>query len=628
MADQLIINGVEVDMGDSGVYLEYKSNIVSSDLGKINSNFSYTIKLPKTAKNLSVFKIVEPSSNAKTYFTLMQSMLLRDGVPLITDAMVQLTGIDQYINIVLIFGVGTQLKALIKDDKKLNELKSNDFVMWERKGGVMANYGFVLEDLNAWYHPVVSVTDILNYIAEDYNVGFVYPTDAFERFAVPCLKRKGFNFTPNKTLTITYTFPKRITAEEEQLGVLLFTADNINAESDGFFFDKVYGHRGSDYYDYSLLRPALVDTRILLSGHIEVTYQSNLIADTEVYLSLVYCGRKGGGEIKEDEQGLFRPIEFRRQGNMTTAVFEFGEHRTDWVKPIRYKDSNDNLLTYEGNYFAFCLPPKIFSSANDGMPASGVVYIQQVETKANTVDYGKELYKGTTLSNSEGKYPFAPNLPSMTVLQFIKSICELEGLYIKVQDNTIEFDYKDSALNTTQKIKGAKIEQSMQFTADDIAKSNIFKYKEGKLLSSSIVSEKAFGDTSKVYLESALTEPAISASGWVSFPLYDYDVKDGQYEQKFTESDNAYVLKRTTLAGSDYLTIEGLRWSDILANRYNLISRVIKNATNIKKTFYVSPYDFKHIQISNILHDDGVLYMIESISTKRGNIAEFKLVKI
>ena len=43
MRDELYIDGTKVDMGESGVSLEYRSNILT-DISKIVSNFSYTIK--------------------------------------------------------------------------------------------------------------------------------------------------------------------------------------------------------------------------------------------------------------------------------------------------------------------------------------------------------------------------------------------------------------------------------------------------------------------------------------------------------------------------------------------------------------------------------------------------------
>ena len=49
--DELYINGDKVDVGDTDISLNYKSNLLT-DISKIVSNNSYTIKLPKTAKNL------------------------------------------------------------------------------------------------------------------------------------------------------------------------------------------------------------------------------------------------------------------------------------------------------------------------------------------------------------------------------------------------------------------------------------------------------------------------------------------------------------------------------------------------------------------------------------------------
>ena len=51
MRNELFIDGVKVDLGeDTRIVLNYKSNLFS-DLSKIVSNNSKTIKLPKTIHN-------------------------------------------------------------------------------------------------------------------------------------------------------------------------------------------------------------------------------------------------------------------------------------------------------------------------------------------------------------------------------------------------------------------------------------------------------------------------------------------------------------------------------------------------------------------------------------------------
>ena len=78
MRDELYIEG-ESGYGESGVSLEYRSNILT-DISKIVSNFSYTIKLPKTKNNLWLIECAHiPSAVSSFPYLPHVGTLLRDG---------------------------------------------------------------------------------------------------------------------------------------------------------------------------------------------------------------------------------------------------------------------------------------------------------------------------------------------------------------------------------------------------------------------------------------------------------------------------------------------------------------------------------------------------------------------
>ena len=84
--DELYINGVKADLGKTDISLNYKSNLLT-DISKIVSNNSYTIKLPKTAKNLALIECSHIPSSASRYpYLKHKGMLLRNGIEIIKDA--------------------------------------------------------------------------------------------------------------------------------------------------------------------------------------------------------------------------------------------------------------------------------------------------------------------------------------------------------------------------------------------------------------------------------------------------------------------------------------------------------------------------------------------------------------
>ena len=86
MRDELYINNQRVDMSESGINLTFRSNLLS-DISKIVSNYSYTIKLPKTANNLRITSgAVFPSSESSFPYLVHAGRVLRDGIVIIDNA--------------------------------------------------------------------------------------------------------------------------------------------------------------------------------------------------------------------------------------------------------------------------------------------------------------------------------------------------------------------------------------------------------------------------------------------------------------------------------------------------------------------------------------------------------------
>lgn len=108
--DELYINGDKVDVGDTDISLNYKSNLLT-DISKIVSNNSYTIKLPKTAKNLALIECAHlPSSTTKFPYLKHVGNVLRNGIIIVKDANVVLLSVSEYIETALSWGNVTNLR--------------------------------------------------------------------------------------------------------------------------------------------------------------------------------------------------------------------------------------------------------------------------------------------------------------------------------------------------------------------------------------------------------------------------------------------------------------------------------------------------------------------------------------
>lgn len=185
--DELYINNTKADLNKTDITLSYKSNLLT-DISKIISNRSYTIRLPKTAKNLALIECSHlPSSISRYPYLKHKGTLLRNGIEMIKNANVVLLETSETIEVALTWGNVTNFAGVVNDGKKLTDITHGtvegvDWVIWSNKGSNSAqfpliDYGFNSGDPNVWYHPVVTVKWILDKIQEQSGVTFNFPSD-------------------------------------------------------------------------------------------------------------------------------------------------------------------------------------------------------------------------------------------------------------------------------------------------------------------------------------------------------------------------------------------------------------------------------------------------------------------
>ena len=127
MRNELLYVGANnklVDMDDStNITLKYKNNIFT-DIGKIVSNTSYTIKLPNTVRNQSAFLHADlPSCQYSVASFYLDARYIRNGVEIIKGAKIYLIGTSDVFETALIWGNATQFSSIANEEKTLQDLK-------------------------------------------------------------------------------------------------------------------------------------------------------------------------------------------------------------------------------------------------------------------------------------------------------------------------------------------------------------------------------------------------------------------------------------------------------------------------------------------------------------------------
>lgn len=199
--EALYIDGKLVNIGNSDITLEWKS-VMLSNISKLKTNHSYTIKLPMTVNNRKVFEMVESAPHDAYAFAhgvktpigkRMSARYYCNGIDLLGNANAYLIGTEkEYYKVVLTWGSLSMMQNVIDEDKTLPEIFGDantppTTIYWERWPGtkisdslgenvvcLVYDNGVVGDEMMGYtyYMPSFKVTWIIDKIFRKYGVKY------------------------------------------------------------------------------------------------------------------------------------------------------------------------------------------------------------------------------------------------------------------------------------------------------------------------------------------------------------------------------------------------------------------------------------------------------------------------
>ena len=125
MMQELFFNGQAVDMlPDETVTLQYRSNLMS-DIDRITSSNSLTIRLPKTARNSIIFNFADTLFTSGIERKWYNAVYSRNGVQLINGRAALLSADREAYEVCLVWGIFDKLEEWFKSDATLRDLPLN-----------------------------------------------------------------------------------------------------------------------------------------------------------------------------------------------------------------------------------------------------------------------------------------------------------------------------------------------------------------------------------------------------------------------------------------------------------------------------------------------------------------------
>lgn len=609
--DELYIDGWLVDLDvNTKITLNYKSNVFS-DISKIVSNNSYTIKLPNTVHNQRVFEHADIPASGSTYPRVFhKARYFRNGIELLPDALAVLISSGESFDIALTWGNSSVFEPLVKSEKKLNELAdSGEYLIWNKEVGYgvlgkgdylysQAHYGVDMNvsGANVWALPAVRVRWIIGLIEKEYGlrINIPHPQGALvNSLMVMCDSRKESDVIFQKN-PVELELIKKIGAEY----VTKFEfkkKDNIQNEKYGEV--KKLGQVSS-------FLPRRVMEETILSIYISVIFDS-FIADP-FSTSLVIIQEEAGAPSKE----MVIPGYF----NILVGAICYSDS-------LKIETTNDSRFYFEirvqqGHLFV------------DSVPKFDVKFYMKAE---RDIEYNERL-------------PIVPNLIQMKCIDFLKNITQMVGLFAipDVDGKSISFFNVDviynnvrNAIDVTNRVIAETKDnrpRALKYTIDGLARNNRFNYKEDDAVTGDYSGDITVNDETidfekeAIKMEFSATDTINPATGEVSIPIYGYN-RDGGIEHRGV---NPRILIEEERNGKSALSFSGMRWKDLLGKYYKMYQSTVSSPFIITEKIEISDIELKKLDmtIPFYLGQYGRYYAIMSVKAEDTGICECQLLQL
>lgn len=438
MKEELYIKGESVDLGDSEITLNFKSNLLG-DISKTTASNSYTIKLPRTNKNIRLLDFPDVAGHEsymmRDYFN---AEYYRNGVKLFDAKAVLISCSEDGFDVALTWGMSEKFIQLMNDDKSIQEFADmalpwnssttydNGLVNGQLSHGYIRHNAGIDVDSNRdkiFIHPSVNCMRLLEEIASYYGLTMDWGSykQYIELLYLPLISQKAsskYNF-----------FEANITGTlDSDIKYVKFTqinrVDGINISNTETYGDVVRIYETSLDWELDIL---IHTNKHNTLNVVELAFYSNAQYIKSLQISsndIGLCAYKG-----------VIPFDITEYSNIT----------------IRIRINNGALLGFIKSYI------KIFSE------------------DVQSVSYNQY-------------YPIGSNMPDISVVDFIKQICWLFGLFAIKSDTGVYFisvnkiiDNKDKAVDWSKKlVPTGWTAKETSYTFGDFAQKNYFRYEENE----------------------------------------------------------------------------------------------------------------------------------------------------
>lgn len=662
-SERLYIDNELVDIDESTkITLNFKSNLFR-DVSRLTSNNTYTIKLPKTVRNQKILKHTDLVQSSSSFpYTMHKVRYFRNGIEVIKDGrLTVLQATEDAIEACIVWGLFSNFSDLMRAGTTLNQLKSNDRILYKDSNEVVsyedavkANYFYAYYDVwthekkvvEAWeegdrmiypldgrvekrknnfgghrggdegisnLHPVVKASFILDLIKKNTGINFSFCADAqkyIDTLIVPLINKKSneLTFGENFKAELQPTTNIGDIAIEVKGGRGVLDkpsngADMIEVKKD---VDIIINVKGTWEFD--------------LNGRVSIFPEENWVKDDFDYYYVQFYYIKMTIIRKNDED----------------------KDESFFIGSRRYT----SLVSVPENYAGVC-KYEISGCGKVSVKAGDTIKFEWC--RGYSEDFcGRGLLGGTidisVLSGEEvphnGYFPIAYNLPKIKVIDFIKFLSVVTGTFpLQIaEDNIISFvplskvwENREEAKDWTEKVIAQSDENKpkrIDFKLSDYAQHNIYKWKADNTVGSydgDLEIDNETLDAKKVVYEFPF-----AATDGNNVPMYTAP-KEGKKEDKPSyKACKDRILRFMKGEKDEAVAIFDINMQDILREKYRHIGESLQRVKVITEKIRISDIELLDYDETKPIYlaQYGNYYAITEIKADEAGFAEITMFQL
>lgn len=514
--ERLYVDGELVDIDDATkIMMNIKSNLFR-DVSKIVSNSTYTVKLPKTARNQMILKHADLVQARDNYpYLTHTARYFRNGVEVIKDGRLTVLQVSETaIEVCIVWGLYPNFSKLISAGTTLNQLKSNDRLLYKKSNdtntyeeAMNANYFYAGYDV--WKHEKKvdytwrsgetmiypqTVGNSMDFAAVTFGRSQRRANDTGIENLHPVVKASYVLELIRKQTNVDFSF---VGSAKEYIDTLIIPL--ISKKSNELTFD---GHLNADLQattNYGALAMNVTEASSVFEAKVgdgvsvlNVKSDANVIIDFKGEWQFDITGARPNGHGSWSYNGesmRYDNYNFRRFCYIKMTVTN-GTENTEYIIG---SNGQINIVKVPSGYQGMCR----FEYSGYGkvdVKAGGSV---KLEWLSNGGLKDAQFLGGTlkaTLSSGDnvpngGYFPITYNLPKIKIIDFVKFLAAITGTYPlqMSRDGVVEFvslstvwDNKGQAKDWTGRIIAQGNEnkpKAIDFRMEDYAQHNYYKWK-------------------------------------------------------------------------------------------------------------------------------------------------------